>query len=314
MMGNWRGRCWLTHLSELGWCPLRIGERLIQRRRRKGAPSEHPHHRLPQRPSPDRESGRQRACSGADRRRPGSAPGSARAIGRPRAKPTRRQRNCRRSTWRAYRWRPAVFSTQWADSSRLRGAHEDSYASPGNSGAITRHSPARASQTGAQCISAPPTRRAGGVAGCLRRLSRHTVGRPSTASSSRAIIQTVRGTAARGWPSSRAACARPPGAPRAGRRGFATRVVAGTRPRSGRRARRRLVEVAPVPRGGQAALLAGVLDQPVGLDPHELHVELHLAAKHAQDETGSVAGLAPAPRRGDPHQARPVLGPVGRDR
>jgi hypothetical protein len=122
---------------------------------------------------------------------------------------------------------------------------------------------------------------------------------------------TVRRSAARGWPSSRAACARQRGAPRAGRRGFATRVAAGTRPRSDRRARRR-----PARSGASAARRAGraarwcTRPEPVGLDLHELYLELDIAAKHAQDETSSVAGLAPAPRRDDPHQARPVLGPV----
>jgi hypothetical protein len=71
-----------------------------------------------------------------------------------------------------------------------------------------------------------------------------------------------------------------------------------------------LVEVAPVPRVGQAALLAGVLDQPIGLDSHELHLELHLAPEHPEDEGGSVARLTPALRRSDPDEARPVLAPV----
>jgi hypothetical protein len=71
-----------------------------------------------------------------------------------------------------------------------------------------------------------------------------------------------------------------------------------------------LVEVATVPRVGQAALLAGVLDQPIRLDSHELHLELHLAPEHPEDEGGSVARLTPALRRSDPDEARPVLAPV----
>ena len=124
----------------------------------------------------------------------------------------------------------------------------------------------------------------------------------------RAMI--VRGTAARGSPSSRAMRLDRPAH---------QELVEETSPPASRLVLDRdpvrelalgMVEVAPVPRGGQAALLAGVLDQPIRLESHELHLELHLAAKHPEDERGSVARLAPAPRRGDPHQARPVLGPV----
>jgi Group II intron, maturase-specific domain len=74
-----------------------------------------------------------------------------------------------------------------------------------------------------------------------------------------------------------------------------------------RAARRRLGRsgASAARRAGRA--VAGVLDQPVGLDSHEPHLELHLAAKHAQDEACSVAGLGPAARRGDAHQAREGL-------
>ena len=65
-----------------------------------------------------------------------------------------------------------------------------------------------------------------------------------------------------------------------------------------------------MPRGGQAALPAGVLDQPVRLYPHERYVELYLAAKDALDDRRSIAGLAPARRGVHPHQPGPVLAPV----
>jgi hypothetical protein len=48
-----------------------------------------------------------------------------------------------------------------------------------------------------------------------------------------------------------------------------------------------------------------------GSNPHERHVELHLAAKDALDDTRSIAGLAPARRGVHPHQPGPALAPVG---